>query len=612
MSQSPIEIKTQTLKRTISRRNITLAKKEVPSTGNQILRRISYINKICKPEDCVLCQRKIRRTQMPQIIHKALFRRYCSSVNYFYTREVNKIIENQRSAATLNLKEIHYEKLHEEDNIVQFVKMDCLPETFENLWKYHQFNIDQPKLRGKAPAGYLERYFCDKRKLQERAIRKMLNVLSDSELEKCELNLDAFMNDRIEILEHKLTKNRVLIGLPLLKPIKTGECNFSFRSDHLSISYSRIISRRISIARESYCNMNNILSDLQDELSHEPFPSFIRESHISIMSKSTSKQSSKMEGNPSKSRFKKKSRVMVIPSHGKKGNISKLKDKLIELRSKESSRSKVLKSPDRTLKYFPTTSNGTKIQTSSRAEEIPTMFGSSLKNLFTEIKQKSSRNLTPSQRSLQKSSSKRMSSLKSTSSRLKEGYRTQITADSSIKKHFVPSKYTRSFGEKKNKTSRVGLVKSAREDISKPKHRSAEQTSRVSKPRKKETRVTNALGNKRGCSFGNLLSVVKEAKAKEQPIRYKSPKSQNINQPDVCSSQALHSKICKNMKSRWKDSKESSTKVLNTNTASVKKKIGKYTTSTRLIKPQRTLKDEIFGSGLETLRYKSIRNHVAK
>ena len=56
----------------------------------------------------------------------------------------------------------------------------------------------------------------------------MLDILSDSELEKCELNLEAFMNDRVEILEQKLTENKLLKTMSYLQMIEDRRVKFEF------------------------------------------------------------------------------------------------------------------------------------------------------------------------------------------------------------------------------------------------------------------------------------------------------------------------------------------------------------------------------------------------
>jgi hypothetical protein len=47
--------------------------------------------------DCLLCQKMVKDSEFPKIIHKALARKYCSNLNdFFYTKDVNKILNKNR------------------------------------------------------------------------------------------------------------------------------------------------------------------------------------------------------------------------------------------------------------------------------------------------------------------------------------------------------------------------------------------------------------------------------------------------------------------------------------------------------------------------------------
>lgn len=48
------------------------------------------------------------------------------------------------------------------------------------------------------------------RKLQEKAIRNMLEKLSDSELEKCEFDLAAYVNKTVLIVEDRAKTDGIL------------------------------------------------------------------------------------------------------------------------------------------------------------------------------------------------------------------------------------------------------------------------------------------------------------------------------------------------------------------------------------------------------------------
>ena len=51
---------------------------------------------------CMLCEKNVRIKDFPKIIIKALSRKYCSNLNqFFYTKDINKILSKQRYLFTI-------------------------------------------------------------------------------------------------------------------------------------------------------------------------------------------------------------------------------------------------------------------------------------------------------------------------------------------------------------------------------------------------------------------------------------------------------------------------------------------------------------------------------
>lgn len=68
--------------------------------------------------------------KMPTIVHKALHRRYCSSLNYFYTKEINQILGKVSSKAYTSYKEIKFDN-NEEDSITKYIPRRKFKHKFE-------------------------------------------------------------------------------------------------------------------------------------------------------------------------------------------------------------------------------------------------------------------------------------------------------------------------------------------------------------------------------------------------------------------------------------------------------------------------------------------------
>lgn len=151
-------------------------------------------------EDCQLCQKKIRLKQFPALIQKSLFKNYSNSIDYYYTKDINDILNNNRCAANLEYSELKYWR-ENQDTFTMWVPLNEFKATFLNLWKYHQFNIDQPVQTHKNIHLVIDNHFYMLRSMQEKAIKKMLDVMSETQLEQCDIHLSRFHNQKVELVE---------------------------------------------------------------------------------------------------------------------------------------------------------------------------------------------------------------------------------------------------------------------------------------------------------------------------------------------------------------------------------------------------------------------------
>ena len=48
-------------------------------------------------EPCILCEKNVKDSDFPDIVNKALYRKYCSNLNnYFYLKDIKRILNNRR------------------------------------------------------------------------------------------------------------------------------------------------------------------------------------------------------------------------------------------------------------------------------------------------------------------------------------------------------------------------------------------------------------------------------------------------------------------------------------------------------------------------------------
>jgi hypothetical protein len=221
-------------------------------------------NKVCKDqartseqrlggeESCLFCLKKIRPANFPLLIQKSLYARHSSSINYYYTKDLNKFLRETKYREGSRFKELEIQNERAE-HLSNYYRLSDFPGLLANQWRYHQFNIDQPRFFEKSLAGVVDAHFCSKRKLQERAIRRMLDLLSDSELENCDLDLHKFMHDRVEIEEKPQAQNDLLKSV-----FKATKADLQLLVDR----QSRLASVRASQFAQNSNNFGQSLSNI--------------------------------------------------------------------------------------------------------------------------------------------------------------------------------------------------------------------------------------------------------------------------------------------------------------------------------------------------------------
>lgn len=151
-------------------------------------------------EECTFCHKRVRRKDWPSLIHVGLQRKYANSMNYYFMKGVNDILNGEKTSATIQFRDDAYWDMNKEF-VVGYYRGKQVGDKFHNLWKYHQFNIDQPRHKVSGVFRSSETYFNEKRKIQEKAIKKMLQVMSDSEIENCEIHLSHFIGSNSIFVE---------------------------------------------------------------------------------------------------------------------------------------------------------------------------------------------------------------------------------------------------------------------------------------------------------------------------------------------------------------------------------------------------------------------------
>lgn len=156
-------------------------------------------------EACDMCLATPKNTNLNRLIKKSLYLRYSFTDNFAQAQPVNQILLGTICKTLLRYRETVL-FLNEEQYLKRFYEWREFREKFIYLWKFHQFNLNQPKFYAGKLALVQNSYYKLLLRRQERGIRKMLHLLTDSQLENNSLNIEQFIAMKDNVLEGLLKK----------------------------------------------------------------------------------------------------------------------------------------------------------------------------------------------------------------------------------------------------------------------------------------------------------------------------------------------------------------------------------------------------------------------
>ncbi len=152
-------------------------------------------------EDCLFCSRKLKDSYYPKMIVKALYSKFASSQNYYYTRDINDILANNRTRAVIYQKDLLSYLEEDEEYLKRYYQINENPFKMKLLVEYYKFHKDIPRLFMQPTSEVLNRYHDKKRRIEYFKIKKMLkeqerqggkSFVSDTNIhESCNSNLDS-------------------------------------------------------------------------------------------------------------------------------------------------------------------------------------------------------------------------------------------------------------------------------------------------------------------------------------------------------------------------------------------------------------------------------------
>ena len=142
-------------------------------------------------KSCILCETKQRSICFPITIHKALYTKFASSQNYYYTREINDILLSNRSSKTIDYRDIIVY-----DELAEYLKRFYCQSEFKYkiriLTEYYKFHRDIPRLFMLPIMTTLNKYLDKKRRLDYIKITRIIN--EENKNEEKQIEVDGFID----------------------------------------------------------------------------------------------------------------------------------------------------------------------------------------------------------------------------------------------------------------------------------------------------------------------------------------------------------------------------------------------------------------------------------
>ncbi|CAD8054271.1 unnamed protein product [Paramecium sonneborni] len=152
------------------------------STSNPMTVRKRF-SSLCSPSNnqkqtnCVFCQKfkNCKEESYAPLLNKALFAKYSSSQNYYYSKDINDIIEEESTPAVVFYRDL--ESMIEEEEYLKrsYVKKEAVQKV-KALQEYYKYHKDIPRLFMQNVYLTINKFHEKKRRLEYANIKRKLNI----------------------------------------------------------------------------------------------------------------------------------------------------------------------------------------------------------------------------------------------------------------------------------------------------------------------------------------------------------------------------------------------------------------------------------------------------
>ena len=122
---------------------------------------------------CLFCPKLTNFYQTFLMLNKALFLKYSSSQNYYYTKDIQELMDNSRKSHVISFKDaILYEE--NEEYLTKSYKTPDFQQKISYLTEYYKYHKEVPRLFMHPSANTINHFHDKKRRIEYYKIKKML------------------------------------------------------------------------------------------------------------------------------------------------------------------------------------------------------------------------------------------------------------------------------------------------------------------------------------------------------------------------------------------------------------------------------------------------------
>ena len=123
--------------------------------------------------------KKLEFRNFPRMINKALYSKYSSSQNYYYTKDINDILSQNRTISVINYKDyVTFDE--DEEYLKRYYKKNEWKTKIHMLTEYYKFHKDISRLFMMPSTNVLNKYHDKKRRLEYMRVTKILKEEQDN------------------------------------------------------------------------------------------------------------------------------------------------------------------------------------------------------------------------------------------------------------------------------------------------------------------------------------------------------------------------------------------------------------------------------------------------